>query len=39
MRTCEIVDFSFQADHRIKLKESEMKNKYLHLGREFLKIF
>ena len=33
-RTCQIVDFSFPADHRVKLKESEKKDKYLQLGRE-----
>ena len=29
-----IVDFTVPADHRIKLKESENKNKYLNLARE-----
>ena len=28
-RTCKIVDFSVPADHRVKLKESEKKDKYL----------
>ena len=33
-RTCKIVDFAVLADHRIKLKESEKKDKYLDLARE-----
>ena len=33
-RTCKIVDFAVPADHRIKLKESEKKDKYLDLARE-----
>ena len=33
-RTCKIVDFTVLADHRIKLKESEKKDKYLDLARE-----
>ena len=33
-RTCKIVDFAVLADHRIKLKECEKKNKYLNLARE-----
>ena len=36
-RTCKIVDFTVPADHRIKLKESEKKDKYLVLAREFFK--
>ena len=32
--TCKIVDFTVPAEHRIKLKESEKKNKYLDLSRE-----
>ena len=36
-RTCKIVDFAVPADHRIKLKESEKKVKYLDLAKEFLK--
>ena len=31
-RTCKIVDFAFQTDHRIKLRESEKKDKYLDLA-------
>ena len=33
-RTCKIVDFAVPADHRIKLKEYEKKDKYLDLARE-----
>ena len=33
-RTCKIVDFAVPTDHRIKLKESEKKYKYLDLARE-----
>ena len=33
-RNCKIVDFAIPADHRIKLKESEKKDKYLDLARE-----
>ncbi len=36
-RTCKIVDFAVPADHRIKLKECEKKNKYLDLARELKK--
>ena len=36
-RTCKIVDFVVSADHRIKLKECEKKNKYLDLSRELKK--
>ena len=35
-RTCKIVDF---ADHRIKLKECEKKDKYLDLARELKKLW
>ena len=38
-RTCKIVDFVVQADLTIKLKESEKKDKYLHLARELRKIW
>ena len=34
-RICKIVDFSAQADHRIKLKECEKKDKFLEIIREF----
>ena len=33
-RNCKIVDFAVLADHRIKLKEWEKKDKYLDLARE-----
>ena len=36
-KTCKIVDFAVPADHRIKLKESEKKNKYRDLTRELKK--
>ena len=36
-RTCKIVDFAALADHRIKLKECEKKDKYLDLARELKK--
>ena len=36
-RTCKIVDFAVPADHSIKLKEREMKDKYLDLTRELKK--
>ena len=36
-RTCKIVDFAVLAGHRIKLKESEKKDKYLDLARELKK--
>ena len=31
---CKIVDFAVPADHKINLKESEKKDKYLDLARE-----
>ena len=36
-RTCKFVDFALPADHRIKLKECEKKDEYLHLARELKK--
>ena len=33
-KICKIVEFAGPADHRIKLKESEKKDKYLDLARE-----
>ena len=33
-RICKIVDFDVPADHRIKLKECEKRDKYLDLARE-----
>ena len=38
-RTCKIVDFAVPADHRIKLKEWEKKDKYLDLAREVKKLW
>ena len=34
MRTRRIVDLAVPADHRVKLKESEKKDKFLDLARE-----
>ena len=39
MRICKIVDFAVPADHRINLKESEKKDKYLDLARELKKLW
>ena len=36
-RTCKIVNFVVPADHRIKLKESEKKDKFVDLARELKK--
>ena len=38
-RTCKIVDFPVPVDHRVKLKESEKKDKYLDLARELKKLW
>ena len=38
-RTCKIVDFAVPTDHRIKLKESEKKDKYLYFARELKKLW
>ena len=38
-RICKIFDFAVPADHRINLKESEKKDKYLHLARELKKLW
>ena len=38
-RICKIVDFSVPADHRIKLKECEKKDKYLYLARELKRLW
>ena len=38
-RTCKIVDFAVPADHKIKLKECEKKNKLLDLARELKKMW
>ena len=36
-RACKTVDLAVPADHRIKLKECEMMDKYLDLARELKK--
>ena len=36
---CKIVDFAVSADHRINMKESEKKDKYLDLARELKKLW
>ena len=38
-KTCKIADFSVPADHRIKLKECEKRDKYLDLARELKKLW
>ena len=38
-RICKIVDFAVPADHRIKLKECEKKDKYLDFARELKKLW
>ena len=38
-RICKIVDFAVPAEHRIKLKECEKKDKYLELARELKKLW
>ena len=38
-RICKIVDFAVPADHKINLKESEKKDKYLDLARELKKLW
>ena len=38
-RTCKIVDFAVLADHRIKLKECEKRDKYLDLAMELKKLW
>ena len=38
-RIRKIVDFAILADHRIKLKECEKKDKYLNLARELKKLW
>ena len=37
-KICKIVDFALPADHRIKLKECEKRDKYLDLARELKKL-
>ena len=36
-RNCRIVNFAVPTDHRVKLKESEKKDKYFDLARELEK--
>ena len=38
-RICKIVDFAVPADHRINLKESEKKDKYVDLARKLKKLW
>ena len=38
-RICKIADFTVPADHRIKLKECEKKDKYFDLARELKKLW
>ena len=38
-RICQIVDFAFPTDHKINLKESKKKDKYLDLARELKKLW
>ena len=38
-RICKIVDFAVPANHRIKLKECEKKDKYLDFARELKKLW
>ena len=33
------MDFAVQVDHRVKLKECEMRDKYLHLTKELKKLY
>ena len=37
-RNCKIINFAVPADHKIKLKECEKKDKYLDLAREVKKL-
>ena len=36
---CRIVDFAVPVDHRVKLKECEKRDKYLHFARELKKLW
>ena len=38
-KICKVVDFAVPADHRIKLKESEKRDKYLDFARELKKLW
>ena len=37
-RTCRIEDFAVPSNHRVKVKESEKKHKFLDLARELKKL-
>ena len=39
MRICKIVDFAVLAEHKINLKESEKKDKYVDLAREIKRLW
>ena len=39
MKICKVVDCAVPADHKIKLKEHEKKDKYLDLDRELKKLW
>ena len=38
-KICKIVDFAVPADHRIKLKEREKRDKYLDIAKELKKLW
>ena len=38
-KTCQIVHFFARANHRVKIKESKKRDKYLDLARELKKIW
>ena len=38
-RTCLLVDFAVSADHKVKIKESEKRDKYLDFARELRKLW
>ena len=38
-KICKIVDFAVPVDHRINLRESEKKDKYINLARELKKLW
>ena len=38
-RTCRIVEFAVPADHRVKLKECEKRDKYIDFARELKKLW
>ena len=39
MRICWIVDFAIQTDHRVKIKESKKRDKYVDLAGELKKLW